>query len=84
MILKRLKSLPLGYSEVQFKKRKYGVTLQEFNGGNSMKLYAQELGGNDFISLNYYITGTSESLRPCEMPVQKVIDFINGYELAYG
>ena len=77
MLLKNLKSLPLGYSEVLFENKKYGVTRSEFNNGNSIKLYAEELGGNDFISLNYYITNQNELLKPCEMPEQKVIRFIN-------
>jgi len=80
MILERLRLLPLGYSHVFYQKRKYGVTRQEFNAGNSIKLYAEELGGNDFISLNYYITKSSENLKPCEMPKLKVIDFLTHYE----
>ena len=77
MLLKKLKSLPLGYSEVRFQGKKYGVTRREFNNGKSMKLYAKELGGTDFISLNYYITNQHELLKPCEMPELKVIHFIN-------
>lgn len=51
----------------------------DFNNGKSFKIYAEELGGNDFISLNYYITKTSEKLKPCEMPEEKVIYFLNNY-----
>ncbi len=77
MLLQKIKSLPLGYSEVLFDDKKYGVTRTDFNNGKSIKLYAEELGGNDFISLNYYITNQNELLKPCEMPEQKVICFIN-------
>ena len=63
-----------------FSKKKYGVTKQEFNKGSSIKIYGEELGGKDFLSSNYYITNTTESLKPCEMPEQKVIDFLKGYE----
>ncbi|WP_437397278.1 hypothetical protein [Flagellimonas lutimaris] len=46
-----------------------------------MKLYADELGGNDFISLNYYMTLKDELLKPCEMSVQKVIHFLEKHKL---
>ncbi len=77
MLLQKIKLLPLGYSEVLYDDKKYGVTRTDFNNGKSIKLYAEELGGNDFISLNYYITNHNELLKPCEMSEQKVIRFIN-------
>ncbi|EIJ38204.1 hypothetical protein [Galbibacter orientalis] len=80
MILEKIKNLPLGYSEVEYQQKKYGVTRADFNDGKSIKIYAKELGGNDFISLNYYITSKSENLKPCEMPEQKVIHFLNNYK----
>lgn len=51
--------------------KKYGITKSKFNNGNSYKIYAEESGGNNFISLNYYITSNEEILKPCEMPKQK-------------
>lgn len=80
MILEKIKNLPLGYSEVEYQQKKYGVTRADFNDGKSIKIYAKELGGNDFISLNYYITSKCENLKPCEMPEQKVIHFLNNYK----
>ena len=80
MLLKQIRKLPLGYSEVIYLNKKFGVTRNDFNNGSSYKIFAQELGGKDFISLNYYITTISESLKPCEMPRQKVIDFLLGYD----
>jgi hypothetical protein len=44
-----------------------------------MKLYAEELGGPDRISLNIYAPPSGEpALRPCEMPVDKVTAFVLG------
>ena len=79
-LLERIKALPIGYSEVNYQGKKYGVTRTDFNNGKSYKVYAEELGGNNFISVNYYITSTSEKLKPCEMPKQKVIHFLNHYQ----
>lgn len=81
MILEKIRTLPIGYSEVLFQNKKYGVTRTDFNNGNSLKIYAEELGGKDFISLNYYITSSSASLKPCEMPKEKVIHFIKNIKL---
>lgn len=68
--------IPLGYSEVDYNNRRYGMTRADFNDGKSLKVYAEELGGTDFISFNYYITTKDEYLKPCEMPEQKVLDFL--------
>lgn len=78
-VIARIKNLPIGYSEVKYQNRKYGVTRTDFNAGKSIKLYAEELGGKDFISFNYYVTRTKGNLKPCEMPKQKVIHFLNNY-----
>jgi hypothetical protein len=80
-LLKHIQLIPNGYSEVLYQQKKYGVSRTDFNSGKSIKVYAKELGGNDFISMNYYITSTSESLRPCEMPKKKVIHFMKNIEL---
>ncbi|WP_298898341.1 peptide methionine sulfoxide reductase [uncultured Psychroserpens sp.] len=69
--------LPKGYSEVIFQDKKYGITRTDFNKGKSIKIFAEELAGNDFISLNYYITSDKELLKPCEMPDEKVLQFLN-------
>ena len=77
MNLKNLISrIPEGYSEGIYKDRKYGITRTNFNSGKSLKIYAKELGGTDFISLNYYSTKNAELLKPCEMPESKVIQFL--------
>ena len=81
MVLEKIKQFPRGYSYATFNGKKYGITRTDFNYGKSFKIFAQELGGNDFISMNYYITSTSESLKPCEMPKQKVIHFLKNMEL---
>jgi hypothetical protein len=75
-ILVHIQQFPIGFTEALYNGKKYGVTRSDFNGGKSIKLYAEEQGGTDFISLNYYITTTNEILKPCEMPEEKVIHFL--------
>ena len=81
MVLNDLNRVNEGYSEGYFNSKKYGITKTTFNKGKSIKFYAEELGGNDFVSLNYYITNTEELLKPCEMEEQKVIHFLQNVEI---
>lgn len=76
LILAYINQIPNGYSEGTYKKRKYGITKTIFNNGSSFKVYGEELGGNDFISLNYYITKEKYLIKSCEMPEQKVVHFL--------
>ncbi len=77
----RLSSLPLGYFAARFEGRRYGVSRSVHANGNSMKLFAEELGGTDRISLNIYRPPVGDPLlKPCEMPVDKVTAFILGAE----
>jgi hypothetical protein len=75
-IVRRLDQIPVGSSETFYRNRRYLVTKQLFNGGLSVKLYAEALGERDFISLNHYRTNTGDHLRPCEMPSEIVIHFL--------
>ena len=81
MYLKQIRKLPVGYSKVRCQNKKYGVTRTDFNNGRSHKVFAQELGGKKFISLNYYLTHKGEHLKPCEMTDKKDIDFLNFYQI---
>jgi hypothetical protein len=68
---------PLGYFTATYADRRYGVTRTVLTGGRSMKLWAEELGGNDRISLNIYAPPSGvPALKPCEMPVDKVTAFV--------
>ena len=71
--------LSIGYSEGIYSGKRYGLTRTDFNGGRSSKVYAEALGGNDFIGFNYYRTQTENLLKPCEMPQIHVIRFLKGF-----
>ena len=77
----RLHTLPQGYFTARYDGRRYGVSNTVHTSGRSMKLYAEELGGPDRISLNIYAPPSGDpALRPCEMPVDKVTAFVLGAE----
>ncbi len=70
----QLRALPEGASDVHFRGRRYLLRKETLLGGRLIKCYAEELGGNDFVSLNYY--PGLELLKPCEMPAAKVAAFV--------
>lgn len=56
--------------------RRYIVTKSVLGQGRNTKLVAEELGGTDYISLNYFDLGSGPRLKPCEMPEAKVRRFV--------
>ena len=69
-----------GSYDVSFQNRRYLLRKETQLEGKLIKLYAEELGGNDFISLNYYPQIKGGLLKPCEMPEEKVITFVLEHE----
>jgi len=74
---KRLLSLKEGAYDVIYKEKRYLLRKETLLDGKLIKVYAEELGGNDFVSLNYYPQTLGGLLKPCEMPENKVISFVN-------
>ncbi len=72
----KLQTLKDGANDVIFEDKRYLLRKETNLGGKLIKLYAEELGGNDFISLNYYPNIKDGLLKPCEMPKDKVIKFV--------
>ena len=72
----KLLELEEGSYDVFYQEKRYLLSKQTQLKGKLIKLYAKELGENDFISLNYYTSIRDGLLKPCEMPEEKVIDFI--------
>lgn len=77
----RLRSLKNGSYDVRFGGKHYLLNKQTLLDGDVIKLYAEELGGNDVISLNYYHVSDRWLLKPCEMSDEKVIGFVLGVEI---
>jgi hypothetical protein len=71
-----LLALPDGAFYVYYLKKRYLLRKETLLEGKLLKIYAEELGGNDMISGNYYPTIKKGTLKPCEMSDKKVIDFV--------
>lgn len=74
----RLKTLTPGYQVGRYEDNRWGVTIERSSDRRRMKLYAEKLSGGDHVSFNLYYVGGEPRLKPCEMPKQKVIDFVCG------
>jgi len=75
--LDKFLAMPAGYRFGYFMGRKYGISVSVSSDGTWRKLYAEELGGTNHISFNLYlIKGKPPLLKPCEMPKEKVQDFV--------
>ena len=72
----KLLRLPNGATDVHYLKKRYLLRKETLLDGKLLKIYAEELGGNDVVSGNYYPTVKGGILKPCEMSDQKVIDFV--------
>jgi len=73
---KKIMAFPDGAYDVYYGSRRYLMRKESRLSGKLVKVYAQELGGNNFISLNYYPETAEGLLKPCEMSDEKVIAFI--------
>jgi len=72
----KLLALPNGANDVRYLGKRYLLRKETLLEGKLLKVYAEELGGNDIVSGNYYPTMKGGMLKPCEMSDKKVIDFI--------
>jgi len=77
----RLLTLPNGATDLFYNNRRYLLRKETLLDGKLIKIYAEELGGNDIVSGNYYPTMKGGMLKPCEMSDEKVIEFILKTEL---
>ncbi len=72
----KLLALPNGAHDVLYLDKRYLLRKKTMLEGKLLKVFAEELGGNDVISGNYYPTMKGGMLKPCEMSDKKVIDFV--------
>lgn len=72
----KLLALSDGANDVRYLGKRYLLRKETLLEGKLLKVYAEELGGNDIVSGNYYPTMKGGMLKPCEMSDKKVIDFI--------
>ena len=77
----RIISFDDGSFYVLYKNSKYLVTKQIYSNGKIIKIYAEQLKGNNIVSGNYFLSIKGGLLKPCEMSDTKVIDFVLNLEI---
>ena len=81
VFLNSYNALPPGSFFGVFKGARYAITRTLSEDVKRSWLYAEELGGTNYISCNVYFLESGARLKPCEMPEDKVKTFILGVEL---
>lgn len=71
--------VPEGWTAVGYAGRRYGLSRTDRASGQSVAIYAEELGGTDVVSANVYRPASGDVLRPCEMPAETVLAFLRGW-----
>ncbi|ALM53641.1 hypothetical protein [Halomonas huangheensis] len=69
-----------GYSEALYDGKRFAVTRQTFNRGNSTKIFARCLQDQQFFSCNAYRTTQGWRLYPCEMSAESVLGFLEHHQ----
>lgn len=68
--------MPLGSFHATANGKSYIVTHSHVAGGRGEKLIAEARDGSDYISANLYHLQAGSTVKPCEMPLAKVLAFI--------
>ena len=83
--LRLLARFPEGWSRATYAGRSWGVSRTTSVAGRVHRVYAEALAGHgrtgsaagpDVVSANLYRVGDHTELRPCEMPAEVVLDFL--------
>lgn len=77
-VIAAFQALPAGTHIGKYQGARYVFSKTSFANGKSWKLVAEQLDGTDYVSLNLYALQDRTVIRPCEMSLSKVCDFILG------
>lgn len=69
-------AIPEGWSRVRIAGRNWGVTRATRAGGKVISVDAERLGDSEQLGANVWITSEGATLRPCEVPAEKVMQFL--------
>jgi hypothetical protein len=80
--LDKLLHIPEGFSTGVYREQRYKIIHTIENNGQAEKLFGESLCGEDYISFNLYRLSSGQPLlNPCEMPAEKVQDFVMQVEI---
>jgi hypothetical protein len=79
-----LNLIPEGHSQGRYQGHRWRVEKTVHAAGRSVKLYAHDLAGPEFVSMNLYALASGDVVKPCEMPEAKVRAFVLGFQRSSG
>lgn len=71
-----LRNIPEGWSQMDVAGQSWGVTRSTHAGGKVISLNAERLSDTEQVGANVWITPEGPILRPCEVPAEKVLQFL--------
>jgi len=78
-----IRAIPEGWSRVTVDGRSWAVTRTTRAGGKAISLDAELLGSAERLGANVWVTSDGAVLRPCEVPEQKVVQFLRAAATAF-
>jgi peptide-methionine (S)-S-oxide reductase len=76
-------AIPEGWSRAQIAGQSWGVTRITRAGGKVISVDAERLGDTEQLGANVWITSEGAVLRPCEVPEEKVMQFLRAAATAF-
>jgi peptide-methionine (S)-S-oxide reductase len=78
-----LRIIPEGWSRAEIAGQAWGVTRTTRAGGKVISVNAERLGDTEQLGANVWITSEGPVLRPCEVPAEKVMQFLRAAAKVY-
>jgi peptide-methionine (S)-S-oxide reductase len=71
-----ISAIPEGWTRVQLAGQSWGITRTTRAGGKTISFDADRLGDSEQFGANVWNTSGGSVLRPCEVPEEKVMQFL--------
>jgi peptide-methionine (S)-S-oxide reductase len=78
-----LRTIPEGWTRAEVDGQAWGVTRVAHAGGKVISVNAERLGDTEQLGANVWITSEGPILRPCEVPAEKVLQFLRAAAMGY-
>lgn len=78
-----IERIPEGWSRARIAGRSWGVTRTTRAGGKVISVDAERLGDTEQLGANVWITSEGAVLRPCEVPEEKLMQFLRAAATAF-
>jgi hypothetical protein len=78
-----IRTIPEGWSRTEIDGRSWAVTRTTRAQGKVFSVEAEQLGTAEQLGANVWVTSHGTILRPCEVPEEKVIEFLRAAATAF-